>query len=437
MEPALALHWEAITPTTWRFVLRPEVRFSNGEPCDAAAVVATIAHLMRPESAAMAVAAETKTLTAVRAIERLTIEFDTRAPDPILPARLSLIQIVPPQAWAKMGPEQFAQTPIGTGAYLLGDWGTKTGRTVLLANPTSWRKPKQIDRVALAVLADPVARAQALISGQVEITQNIGHEDIALLRRRGFIVDVLAAPAVMTLAIRNMPPATLALQDVRVRRALNYAVNKSDIADTILHGTTKPSGQGAIPGVFGYDPDIAPFPFDPGKAKALLAEAGFAKGLRLSAAVLLGNVPGDAAIYQKVAQDLAAVGVALDIKVVSGPEWSRLYTTGAWRDLDMVAMGWSSGSYYDSIRALEQFGCLRPGAFFCAPELNDLLTQAKTNMDTALREAQQRTLMRELHDLAPGILLVGGATIVARSPRLAKLISTGSGYRFEEMELAP
>ncbi len=97
--------------------------------------------------------------------------------------------------------------------------------------------------------------------------------------------------------------------DKRVRQAANYAIDRQSIADDLLGGTTVPAGQCATRFTFGYNPQVKPYPYDPGKAKQLLAEAGFPDGFETEIMVIPGAFPADAEIYQFAAQQLGAVGI--------------------------------------------------------------------------------------------------------------------------------
>jgi peptide/nickel transport system substrate-binding protein len=436
LEPALALSWTAVDATTWRFKLRPDVRFSNGEPFDANAVKAAIDWLRSPAGASQLMAQEVRAIKDVRIVDPLTVDIVTARTDAVLPKRLTLIMMVPPKAWAELGPEGFTQTPIGSGAYILKDWGRSTGKTIIEANPASWRKPVAITRVELSPLKEPVSRIQALSSGQVDVTQGIGHDDLADVEALGFKTVIDQDPQVMALALRNVGNAKSPLQDVRVRQALNYAVNKEQIARDILKGTVQAVGQGAIPGVTGYNPDIKPYPYDPARAKALLAEAGYAKGFKLTARVQVQAVVSAATIYSQVAADLQAVGVTLESRAILGQDWVRMYTTGDWGGADVISVTWNAAAYNDTIRALESFSCTKPGAFFCAPELTPMIEASSATLDTAGREKQLQAIMARYHDLAPTIFLVNIASIYAASPKVGPLIVSRGGLMFERMSFA-
>lgn len=436
LEPALALSWMPIDARTWRFKLRPNVTFSNGEVFNAAAVKATIDWLNKPSARAQLMASEVRSISEVRVIDNLTVDMVTKQTDAVLPKRLTMIMIVPPLAWSKEGVEGFTQRPIGTGAYVLKDWGQTTGKTIIEAYPQSWRKPLNITRVEMSPLKEPIGRVQALTSGQVDLTQGFGPEDIATLKELGFTVINQEEPQIMALALRNVGNQGQPLSDVRVRQALNYAVDKSAISEVLLRGTARAAGQGAIPGVTGYNPTIAPYPYDTAKAKALLAEAGYAKGLKLTARVQTAGPTEAISIYQKVAADLAEAGVELELRPILSQDWVRMYTTGDWGASDIISSTWNAASYRDSIRAIETYSCRKPGAFFCVPEIEPLIDASNTTLDEKAREALLQDIMARYHDLAPSIFLVNLSSTYAHTARVKNIVVGATGMWFEKMMLA-
>jgi peptide/nickel transport system substrate-binding protein len=435
VDPALALSWTATDARTWRFKLRPGVGFSNSEPFNAAAVKANIDWLKSPPARSQLISAEARGITEVRVIDELTVDFVTARTDAVLPKRLSMVMMVPPKAWAALGVEGFTQTPIGTGSYVLKDWGQTTGRTIIEANPKSWRAPKQITRVELIPQKEPVARLQALTSGRVDITQGLGPEDVAGLQEMGFAIHAEQEPQIMTLALRNVGNEGKPLHDVRVRQALNYAVDKSAIAEVILRGTAQAVGQGTIPGVTGYNPAIKPYPRDVKKAKELLAAAGYGMGLKLVARVQPQGPTEGAAIYQKVAADLAEAGVQLELRPVLAQDWVRMYSTGDWGGADIISATWNGAAYRDTIRAIETFSCRRAGAFFCAPEIEPLIDASNAALDPVKRETILQDIMARYHDLAPSIFLVNMTSVYAHTARVKGVVLGTSGLWFEQMEL--
>lgn len=436
LAPVLALKWEALPGNIWRFHLRPNVVFSNGEPFNAAAVKAAIDWLRRPDVTGNLLTAEVANVAEVRVIDEMTVDIVTKTTDAVLPKRLTIVMMVPPKAWAETSAEGFMQKPIGTGPYVLKDWGQTSGYTVIEASPTTWRKPKQIDRVELHLLREPIRRTQALSAGQVDLTQAIGPDDIAGLEAQGIKVMVEQEATVMGLFLPNQRNEGKPLHDVRVRQALNYAVNKDEIATVMLRGTTKPAGQGAIPGTFGYNPDLKPYPYDPAKAKALLKEAGYPNGFKMTARLQPAGPIDVNAVYQKVAADLQAVGVQMELRPVLAPDWVRFYSTGIWDGADALSGNWNASAFGDTIRALEMYACKRSGTFFCDQPTDALINASNVELDEGKREKLLQDAMARFHDLAPSLFLVNYNQIVAYNKKLRNVALSRAGYIFEEMEIA-
>jgi len=277
---------------------------------------------------------------------------------------------------------------------------------------------------------------QALRSGQVDITLNVNVDERATLEAEGFINTTQPIGTIQSIALPNLIDPDSPLQDIRVRHALNYAVNKELITEVIMGGTTKPTGQGAIPQSFGYNPDIEPYPYDPDRARALLAEAGYADGFSLNLETLRGSQPTDDVVYVQVAQDLARVGVQVNVRPLIGTEWIRKYFSGDWGDADILSVTWNAGAYSDTIRAIETFSCNKPGAFYCALELTPLIQESNRTFDEAERERLLQNIMARFHDLAPAIFLYNQAVIISHHPRVEKVVMGGGGLVFERMRMA-
>lgn len=429
--PELALSWEATSDTTWLFRLRPNVTFSNGEPFNAEAAVAILTWLTRGDGKAAMMASELKAVSGVRALNDLTVEITTSAPDAILPKRLSLIMMVAPKAWSDLGPDGFAQRPVGTGSYVLEDWGEDSSRSILRANTTSWRAPVHFDRLeVLFPLRDSIVRRQALESGEIDITVQVAFDDLKYLEAQGFATQVLQVPQIRALGLTNLRDDVPALKDVRVRQALNYAVDKDAIAESFYYGEVEPVGQGAIPGTAGYNPDIQPYPHDPDRARALLAEAGYSEGLELDAEVEIGQAQ---VIYEKASQDLARVGVTLNVRAVVATQWLQKYFSSDWGDAEVLSVVWNAGAYRDTIRALEQYSCLKPNPFFCEPSMTSAIEATGAMFDPAARNGALQDLMAQMHELAPSIFLVSHANTAVARPGITNITMSDRGLGYEKM----
>ena len=433
--PVLATSWEATSQYTWVFKLRKNIAFSNGEPFNAETVTAIIDYLKTGAAQRYFVSGEVKRISAARALDNYTVEFTTETPDAIFPKRLSMILMVPKNAWADMGPDDFGLHPIGTGPFTLVDWGMATGRARFVRNPSSWRAVRQLTEIEFVVIAEQMSRAQGLMSDQIDVAFGLGFEALRLMENEGFPTLVKEAPLVGALALPNTDPDH-PLADVRVRRALNYGTNRRAIADIILNGSIQANGQGAIPGVVGYNPAVTAYPYDPVRARALLRDAGYEDGLTMRADVLLSaSVPEAELIYQTIAQDLRNIGIDLEIRTTFGTEWIRKWFSGDWGEADIISSIWNTAAYMDAIRAIENVSCEKVGAFFCVPDMMDDIEATRTNFDPVSRERQLQDLMARLHDLAPSLYLFPQTSVFAFSKRVKNITFGRQQLKLEDIEL--
>ncbi len=434
--PGLALSWTMTAPTRWEFRLRPGVTFHNGKPFTAADVVGTYQILHSAEGAGFLVAGEVQNISGMRALNPMTLEIETRAPDAILPKRLATMMIVDPDHWRAVGAGGSARAPVGTGPFRLRTWGPGDKAAELDANPASWRVPVAVTRLRYRVIVEHNARVQALLSDQADVASGLQIEDIADLEARGLKAHIQPNPQLKSIAFRTVRDETHALQDVRVRRALNHAVDRDSIAGVIMLGHVAPIGQAAPPGLTGHNPEVAPYRYDPARARALLAEAGYARGLKLNFDVVTQNATPDALIFQKIAQDLAAVGVAAELRSITFADYQVKYASGRWGDADGFSQTWNNAAYQDPIRAIEYFSCLKPNPFFCAPALMPAIAAINAEVDLARREDLLKTYMARLHDAAPAIWITNAAYVVGHTDAVPAVTMLPTGVAFERLRFS-
>ena len=333
----LATYWKNTNATTWRFTLREDVKFSNGEAFNAEAVKATIDFITSADGRKLVIGStELPELASASVVSEFVVDIKTSVADAILPAQLAALYIVAPKAWKTAGQDVFAKAPIGTGPYKVDS--ISTTRIELTAFTGSWREPKA-DKLVIIPLADAASRLQALQSGQVNMVAGINPDQIAAAKKSKATVISVPAPQVMSLAFNVVGGGPV--KDVRVRQALNYAVDKEAIANGLLAGKGKAATQGVTPVVYGYNKAVTGYQYDPAKAKELLAAAGYEKGLTLAADITVGSFPSDNLIYQAVKSDLAKVGVTLNYTTITFAQWLPQYNANSWKG-DAFGLSWNS-----------------------------------------------------------------------------------------------
>jgi peptide/nickel transport system substrate-binding protein len=305
--PALAISWKRLDPLTMEFKLRQGVRFQNGEPFDAEAVRFSIQSLIDPRTGFPG-AGFLNSLDSVEAVDPATIRVKTKFPDGILLNRLaSLVTILPPRYIAEHGADYFGSHPVGTGAFRFTEWDRKGGRIVLSANEGYWEKgyPKIGTLEFFFVAASE--QVEMLLNGRLDlVTELPGTSTMEVAKST--VAHVVKKEGYYTVA-SSLNTKTGPLADVRVRQALNYAVNKDLLVRYDLLGNGRPLATTSMPGEVGHNPDLKPYPYDPAKARRLLREAGYPDGFHLRALV---KVQGTRTM-KIIAEQLSRVGVRVDI----------------------------------------------------------------------------------------------------------------------------
>ncbi|MCB2108163.1 MAG: ABC transporter substrate-binding protein [Rhodobacteraceae bacterium] len=415
--PQVAVSWTAANELTWVFKLRNDVRFSDGTPLTAKDVVFAIDLLHSPVGRSYTVNVELPSLRAGRVIDATTVEITTWTPNPFLPQELSLVRLPSPRAWGAGGDAGFNANPVGSGPFKVVT--QDPARMVLTANPHAWRKPK-VDRLELIAAPDPITRTQGILSGRVDLTFVLGPDQIPQLEAEGHRVVVTAEPAIILLAFITEKQSPLT--DVRVRQALNYAVDKQRIVDAIMAGHGRVASQTAAANAFGFDPQIEPYPYDPDRARQLLAEAGYPEGFSMVGEIYSGTSSFATLVYQQTAADLLRVGVKLDLQLIPIPQYARGLHQGDWRG---VAFGidYNAEPSYDALRGFYRHSCLWKVPWYCDREIMPVLEKALATFDLDERKALTHQILRRQRDQAPGILLYDQIRFDAVANRV-------SGYRF-------
>lgn len=431
--PALALSWEPVSETAWMFKLRPDVVFSNGEPFNAQTVVDVITFLRSDAAAGYPIAIETAVIESAAVIDDLTVQINTTQPDALIPKRMSFVFMIPMTYWSEVGMDAFGLEPHGSGPFKLKDWGQTTGTYVFERNPTSWRPSGHYDEMHFTAVVDVVSRAQTLISDQVDLSFKLSLDLLGDLETQGYETLARQTYSIGAWAFRQIDPDS-PLRDTRVRRALNLAIDRDSIAQTILANVTGPVSQVATSDVYGYNPDLPLFEYDPNAARALLAEAGYGDGLELEAIVRSDpSVPEQVLIGQVVAQNLAAVGVNVRLNQIPGQRWLGHYFSGDWGNSHILETSFNNTMHGDVIRSIETASCLKAGAFFCVEDMLPLIEASNREFHPEKRKKMLQDLVAALHNDPPAIYLFPYFDTLAYAPHLNALPMTGARIDLERI----
>src|SRR5262245_28374090 len=309
LQPGLATAWKNINETTWEFSLRPGVKFHDGQPLTAEDVKATIERNLVPGKTI--VQPGFATIEAVQVVNPQTVRVITKKPDPLILVRLAQMgsQILPARLTTDDGMKELARKPVGTGAYRLAEW-VKDERLVMEANRDWWGwegKPPAIDRVIWKPIPDDFPRLVALEKGEVDIITNVPPDRIQGIGD-GRTTRIVTAPStrVVSFGINATQPP---LSDKRVRQALHYATDVNAIIKNLYAGQGKPFTGGLADTDFGHNTALKPYPYDPAKAKQLLAEAGRPNGIDVTLYAGSGTMVNDKFLLEAIADMWSKVGI--------------------------------------------------------------------------------------------------------------------------------
>ncbi len=299
-----------VDDTTWQFTVQEGLTFHNGEPLNADAVVHSVLRIIDPEYATP-LKDNLGTLVGAEKVDEYTVNILTSGPDPLIPTRMTLLYLVPPEASRRA---DFGENPVGSGPYRFASW--ERGVAVELeADPDYRGGAPAVSEVRFTFIEEYGTRLAGVLSDEVDLMVDMLPEDKSRVAQ-SWTTPTGLKQFIVSLNARAGSP----VEDVRIRQALNYAVDKEAIAEGLFSGIAEVlDGQMLNPNWFGYNSDLDPYPYDPDRARALLAEAG-ASDLQIQLVSLVGNSLLDRETTEAVAAFWAEVGVTADIFI---PEFSE------------------------------------------------------------------------------------------------------------------
>lgn len=395
--PGLAESWENVDETTWRFKLREGVTFHNGNAFTAADVVYTVnkaRESIRPDLVA--------NIAQISAVDDLTVEIKTPKPYAVLPNDLAELLILDDEYTSATGDEQMDLKPMGTGPYMLGEW-IKEEKLTLKAFDAYWAGAPVIKNVTFRPISNPATRTAALLTGEVDVIQDLAVRDVDRVKREdGF--NVVTRPSLLNVVLamdmrENSPTidGPNPMTDQRVRQAIAHAVDVEAINKIVMNGLATPSDQYVPASHIGYVDGMnfrEMYPLDIEKAKALMAEAGHADGFTMTLDATNNRYVNDAQIAQALASMLAKIGVTLELNIMPKSNfWG--YIRVPTENSSFIMSGWDvpagdAGSMYGALfytrDKKEGYGQVNRGSYSNA-EMDALVDKADATPSIEERDA--------------------------------------------------
>jgi peptide/nickel transport system substrate-binding protein len=428
VEPALATGWKiSADGTEYTFTLREGVKFHDGSDFDAEAVKFNFDRMLNEghpyhDTGPFPLAFFFSAVESTEVIDDLTVKFTLNAPYAPFLSNLAYPTglIVSPAAVAQHGPE-FARNPSGTGAFSFAEWRSNEA-VVIEANAAYWDGAPELDAVVFRPITDANTRTAEMLAGGIDLMVEVPPVALSEFRGAQYTVHEQAGPHVWFL-ILNAKEGPFA--DKRVRQAANYAVNKEALVNEVLEGTAEVAA-GPTPPAFAWahNPDLAPYPYDPDKARALIAEAG-AEGAELTFFVTEGGsgMLDPVAMGTAIQADLEAVGLDVTIETYEWNTFLGEVNPGLEGKADMAEMAWMTNDP-DTLPFLALRTAAWPdqggfnSGYYSNPEVDALLEAARVSTDQDERARLYREMQVIVHEDAPWVFVANWKQNAVTSDRV-------------------
>lgn len=411
--PGLATTWRALDATTWEFKLRKGVKFHDGSEFtaeDAAFSLerpASITHSPGPFTS------YTKPIMSIQVVDPYTLRLKTATTYGPLPGDLASIFVVSKKAALQASTEDFnsGKAMVGTGPFMFAAY--KRGESVSMTRHEAYWGNKPVwHKVTLRFITADPARVAALLSGDVDVIENVPPSDMPRLKsdanllvqqrttwRTLFLHLNHAAPdgsMVFTNKSSGQPLGRNPIKDPRVREALSLGLSRQALVQSALEGFAEPAHQIVAPGLVGFNPALKPLPYDLPRAKLLLAEAGYPDGFGITLCVPNNRYVNDDQVGQTVAQLWGRLGVRAKLEAMPMSTYVPKMKKG---EFGAALLGWGTLSADFGLRALlgtpdatMGWGTWNWGQY-SNPKMDSLVREALTMTDPAKRDAMAAQAM--------------------------------------------
>lgn len=404
--PEIAESWKNPSPAVWEFIIRKGITFHNGDPLTADDVKFTFERIIT-ENAIDGKTAIRKglinTLQKVEKVDDYMVRFHLISPWPILLQMLPHQQIVPKKYLESVGTKGFVAKPIGAGPFKF--VGGKLDERIVMERYDKYYGgspdikpvgPPRLKRVLFEVIPETATRIAALQAGKVHIIQGVPPHMVETLKKDP---NVQVKTAHSTRAhMFDLNVTQVPFTDIRVRRAMNHAVNIDIIIDKILGGFATRMAGPLLPHGYYVDPNIKPYKHDPALAKKLLAEAGYAKGFPL----VIDTIDTYKEVCEAAAQQFRAVGLEASVRTW---DWGVLRPLAMNGERKMLFQSWGNSTLhpYDLLNPKLMTKDRSNYAQYSNPEIDDLLKKGGVESNPEKAKAIYSKAQEIIYNDAPWV----------------------------------
>ncbi len=422
LEPALAVKWEATSPTTWRFTLRQGVKWQDGSPFTADDVVFTYGRTKGPGSL---LATVLRGSTDIKKIDDHTVEFTMSGPNPTFPQQMSSWLIMS-KAWSEKNNTTKAtdltknevsfstMNAMGTGPFILKSRGAD-GKIVMVPNPGWWDKAEHnLTEVIFTPIANPATRSAALLSGEIDMVHTLPINAIPrVLEQKGLRVMRKAELRTMLFFLDQLRDELIdsnvkgknPFKDVRVRQAMAMAIDAESMSRQVMRGVSVPNYLLVGPGVNAFDATLNVAPKrDIDAAKKLMADAGYPNGFEVGMQCSNDRYVNDEFICTAAVAMLARIGVKVNLKVMPFNQLIKFLSPPY--ETSLILAGWLPATYdaHDALFNLTasrnkelQRGVFNVGGY-ANPKFDELVMKAGVELDAKARDGMLRQALQMVRD---------------------------------------
>jgi peptide/nickel transport system substrate-binding protein len=406
-EPSLALSWKALNDTTWEFKLRKGVKFHDGSTMTAEDVKYSVDRVTEPgkEKKKSPQYGNVRAIKEVRIVNPETIHLITDKPFPLLLERLVFFPIVPKAHIEKVGEEAFGSTaPVGTGPWKFVEW-KRDQHIRLEAFDQHWRGKPAFKYLVFRAIPEVATSVAELKTGGVDIIRNVSADLMPDIKSHP--LTRISTTPILRVHYISFDMRSAPFDKKAARQAANYAIDKQAIVQKMMAGLGRQVATVVQPAAFGYDPSVQPYPYDPKKAKELLAQAGYPNGIDIT---MHSSAVDWRPHFEALGQMLTEVGLRTTVKMWDpGPAWNKFFQTEG-----KAANGqygtWGNYSVFDADAVLHPLYHTEPGGWigkhYARVEgLDKLIDEARSSIDQPKRKLIYSRIQQMIRDEAPSVFL--------------------------------
>jgi peptide/nickel transport system substrate-binding protein len=377
--PGIAESYEVRSLERVRLRIRQGVRFHDGRPLTVEDVKYSLEQTLNPDATFQS-SYYKRWLDRVDIIDRNTVETVAKVPYRVAPELMAYYSFIFPAGT----PMQGYTVPVGSGPYRFAEY-VPNSHVVGVRNDDYWGPKPRFQRLVVRQIPEHATRMAALVSGEIDFAENISVEDVPVVKNGGCEVASIVSNRLLFLSFNRTGDTPF--KDLRVRQAVHHSIDKEGIRQALYAGLGAPAEGPFASRVSFFKSDLKRFDFNPDKARALLREAGYARGFETTLSVPNNRYPKDTEVAQVIAAQLSEFGIKVNIRVADFVTWQQELRDD--RDAKagrygMYIGGWAT-QYGDPDAAFGPFEATSRWNFagFNSPRMTELMQQGNVTQDRA------------------------------------------------------